>query len=192
MKGDLQAFGSTSWADVLGMDPQLQAGYMYVCWYVSKLSIKQLVKSSMTQYEFGIPRCKRFEICLKEILICGTSSHKLTLPIFQVIRPRTCYLKQIHQIPGEAAQRRLHLLLSCHPDADPLQDFSLLSALEPPSDGGCEDLALEWRTLLACPVCQEGQAKSYARESYVNICICICYVHLCLEAKGHEFQKLRL
>lgn len=57
---------------------------------------------------------------------------------------------------GEAAQRRLHLLLSCHPDADPLQDFSLLSALEPPSDGGCEDLALEWRTLLACPVCQEG------------------------------------
>lgn len=45
MKGDLQAFGSTSWADVSGMDPQLQGGYMYVCWYVSKLSIKQLVKS---------------------------------------------------------------------------------------------------------------------------------------------------
>lgn len=84
-------------------------------------------------------------------------------------------MKQINHIPipGEAAQRRLHLLLSCHPDADPLQDFSLLSALEPPSDGGCEDLALEWRTLLACPVCQEGQAKSYARESYVNICIYI-------------------
>ncbi|CAE7520479.1 MORN3, partial [Symbiodinium sp. CCMP2456] len=58
---------------------------------------------------------------------------------------------------GEVTKRELHILLSCRPDArrDNL-DIKLLSAMRPPSPGGCEDLALEWSTPAACPLCQEG------------------------------------
>ncbi|CAE7366954.1 MORN3 [Symbiodinium sp. KB8] len=58
---------------------------------------------------------------------------------------------------GEVTKRELHILLSCRPEArrDNL-DIKLLSAMRPPSPGGCEDLALEWSTPAACPLCQEG------------------------------------
>ncbi|CAE6931148.1 ELAPOR2 [Symbiodinium natans] len=58
---------------------------------------------------------------------------------------------------GQRTRRELHILLSCDPDArrDNL-DMKLLSAMRPQTPGGCEDLALEWSTPLACPQCQEG------------------------------------
>ncbi|CAK9083649.1 Endosome/lysosome-associated apoptosis and autophagy regulator 1 [Durusdinium trenchii] len=62
---------------------------------------------------------------------------------------------------GEPSHRRLHFLLSCHPDAAP-EDFRMLSSMHPPSVEGCEPVALEWRSRHSCPVCQPGDWEALA------------------------------
>ncbi|CAJ1358516.1 unnamed protein product [Effrenium voratum] len=70
-------------------------------------------------------------------------------------RPPGLWFTFVGNCTEVSGQRRTHVLLSCA-DAAPW-DFRLLSGMRPAMAGGqsCEDLALEWRTPLACPLCQE-------------------------------------